>query len=459
MKKFWFGLIIACLASCVPLWAAVIDVFPGLNAIQNGIDQAAEGDTVLVHAGTYTDNFYGASDNFITLKTSGAVEMFNATGVFADTPEGTVIEGQWYSTGSLGSAFTTHNGAYLLARNLNISGRNSSPAFFAGSGSNVLLENCHFEGNQNDIRAYATRSGSFGLIEVRNCTFVGNHDSFEPQLIPYIGDDGRQYYELEEVDASRDQNYGGALTIDLGDGHINYVDCLFFENGALSVGSVIYNRTANVSMLRCTLVGNYSGNGSLYWGSVDDNWGSDSVTFENCLFVGNADSGQEAIHSDNLTVIGHNLAYPHNHGVSSFFVAPGDLLFCDSEAGNFHVADESYCLAENNPWNEQVGAFGAGNCAGVDVTPVQQPSNFDLLAYPNPFNPSTTISFSLPVASHVSLTVYTMQGAMLAMLADGMMPAGQNEVVFDASSLSSGNYIYKLMVDGQITAGMIMLVK
>jgi hypothetical protein len=75
---------------------------------------------------------------------------------------------------------------------------------------NVLLENCHFEGNQNDIRAYATRSGSFGLIEVRNCTFVGNHDSFEPQLIPYIGDDGRQYYELEEVDASRDQNYGGA---------------------------------------------------------------------------------------------------------------------------------------------------------------------------------------------------------------------------------------------------------
>jgi hypothetical protein len=176
--------------------------------------------------------------------------------------------------------------------------------------------------------------------------------------------------------------------------------------------------------------------------------------------VGNADSGQEAIHSDNLTVIGHNLAYPHNHGVSSFFVAPGDLLFCDSEAGNFHVADESYCLAENNPWNEQVGAFGAGNCAGVDVTPVQQPSNFDLLAYPNPFNPSTTISFS-PAGGQ-------------SCQPHGLHHAGRNACHacrwYDArwteqrsfstpQALSSGNYIYTLMVDGQITAGMIMLVK
>ncbi|MBP9802377.1 T9SS type A sorting domain-containing protein [Patescibacteria group bacterium] len=454
MKKLLLGLIIACLAICAHLEAAVITV-PAGGDIQAAIDQTTEGDTVLVSGGTYSQNFYLPSEHYIKLIGDGEVFIDNATAICSDTPEGTQIEGLEF-TGSNGAGITTHNGAHLLAQAIRISGRNSSPAMFCSSGGNVVIENCEFSGNQNDIRAYATRSGSFGLIEVRNCTFVGNHDSFEPQLIPYIGEDGLLAYELEEVDASRDQNYGGALKIELGDGQVNYEDCFFFENGALSLGSVIYNRTANVAARHCSFIGNYSGNGSIYWGSVDDNWGSDYALFENCLFVGNAAPGQEVIHSDNLTV-DNNAAWPHNHGLSSAVVV--DPLFCDPDGGDFRLGDESYCLPENNPSGERIGAFSAGNCAGVDVTPVQQPSNFDLLAYPNPFNPSTTISFSLPAASHVNLTVYNMAGSLVATLADGMMPAGKQEVGFDASSMSSGMYIYTLMANGQVTTGKVLLVK
>ena len=64
--------------------------------------------------------------------------------------------------------------------------------------------------------------------------------------------------------------------------------------------------------------------------------------------------------------------------------------------------------------------------------------------YPNPFNPSTTIRFSLPTTSDVTLSVYDMLGRKVATLINGPMSAGEQRVNFDASSLSSGIYLYEL---------------
>ncbi|RKX21698.1 MAG: hypothetical protein DRP35_03670, partial [Candidatus Zixiibacteriota bacterium] len=64
--------------------------------------------------------------------------------------------------------------------------------------------------------------------------------------------------------------------------------------------------------------------------------------------------------------------------------------------------------------------------------------------YPNPFNPATGISFSLPKASHVTLTVYNIMGQKVAELANGEMPAGNHAVEWDASAMSSGVYLYRL---------------
>jgi hypothetical protein len=64
--------------------------------------------------------------------------------------------------------------------------------------------------------------------------------------------------------------------------------------------------------------------------------------------------------------------------------------------------------------------------------------------YPNPFNPATTISFSLPAASFVSLKIYDLMGREVSEILSEELPAGHHEKVWDASGLSSGIYFYRL---------------
>lgn len=70
--------------------------------------------------------------------------------------------------------------------------------------------------------------------------------------------------------------------------------------------------------------------------------------------------------------------------------------------------------------------------------------------YPNPFNPSTTIQYSLPVASRVTLKIFDVLGREIATLVDGMESAGNKSVRWDADKLTSGIYFYKLEA-GQFT--------
>jgi uncharacterized lipoprotein YddW (UPF0748 family) len=69
--------------------------------------------------------------------------------------------------------------------------------------------------------------------------------------------------------------------------------------------------------------------------------------------------------------------------------------------------------------------------------------------YPNPFNPSTVLRWQLAVGSQTRLVVYDIMGREIAVLAQGVYPAGRHEVVFDASGLASGVYIYTLETGGQ----------
>ena len=64
--------------------------------------------------------------------------------------------------------------------------------------------------------------------------------------------------------------------------------------------------------------------------------------------------------------------------------------------------------------------------------------------FPNPFNPTTTISFRMPEHAHAQLVVYDLLGREVATLVDESLQAGTHNVQFDARNLASGVYIYRL---------------
>ena len=71
--------------------------------------------------------------------------------------------------------------------------------------------------------------------------------------------------------------------------------------------------------------------------------------------------------------------------------------------------------------------------------------SFELKAnYPNPFNPTTTIEYSIGMAGQTRLMVYDIMGREIAMLVNEYRPMGTHKIVWNASSMPSGIYFYRL---------------
>ena len=79
--------------------------------------------------------------------------------------------------------------------------------------------------------------------------------------------------------------------------------------------------------------------------------------------------------------------------------------------------------------------------------------------YPNPFNPSTIINYSLPVSSHVTLKIYDVLGKEVRILVNKVKAAGSYAVKFDANSLPSGVYFYKLQTESYTETKRMVLIK
>jgi pectate lyase len=98
------------------------------------------------------------------------------------------------------------------------------------------------------------------------------------------------------------------------------------------------------------------------------------------------------------------------------------------------------------------------------TTEVEEQNNLPIQSsldhnYPNPFNPTTTIRYSLPAQDMVSLAVYDLLGRKVAELVDGYQAAGVHEAVFEASNLPSGMYIYRLQTSLQRESRKMMVVR
>lgn len=131
-----------------------------------------------------------------------------------------------------------------------------------------------------------------------------------------------------------------------------------------------------------------------------------------------------------------------------------------TEPKNYTYTDEGLSQGTYTYRLKQVdfnGSFEYTNEIEVDI---DAPAVFALEQnFPNPFNPTTSIKYSIPADQRVKLNVYNLLGENVMTLVNGTQKAGQHEVRFDASNLASGIYFYKLEAGSHSSIKKMMLMK
>ncbi|MEX1161216.1 MAG: T9SS type A sorting domain-containing protein [Balneolaceae bacterium] len=156
--------------------------------------------------------------------------------------------------------------------------------------------------------------------------------------------------------------------------------------------------------------------------------------------------------------------------VTSFYSSPGATqpdMPTDGEPFDFGYANtfDSYTAGTNG---QQLGSliWHGGMTVGIDdEIAVNSPESFELHGnYPNPFNPTTNVSFNLPQAAQVSVDVFSVIGQKVLSVPAQQMTSGANQhIMIDASALTSGMYIYRVTAktanNTMINTGRMTLIK
>ena len=295
------------------------------------------------------------------------------------------------------------------------------------------LENCTFTNNQPpsgySLVGVAVNEADYGSGSFTNCRFAGND---AVSLVHFSR--GTEYHVVTGCEFAF--NPGSCLWFESGfSGQpiATISGCTFVANGAEGGADIVQEESqGGVSVERCIF--------SLRQGGdvVQPALGDYELTFTDCDLYGNVGGDWVGVLADQYGV-GCNMSE--------------NPQFCDWAGGDFSLYDTSPCLPANNTCAVQMGAEGQG-CEGVTAVD-DTPSPAALLtAHPNPFNPKTRLSFSLPAAADVRLAVYALDGRRVATVLDGQrLAAGPHALDWEARDasghpLASGVYLLALEAGG-----------
>jgi hypothetical protein len=149
-------------------------------------------------------------------------------------------------------------------------------------------------------------------------------------------------------------------------------------------------------------------------------------------------------------------------------IAPPGLSAVNSMTAPDNIrVEEGNVTIDNQLVNFTIPKYGAvivtvsqDPTVGVDSHDPGETRDYRLYAnYPNPFNPTTVISYQLPVTSNVSLEVYNLLGQEVAILFEGVRQAGNYQATFDGSRLASGIYLCRMKANHFVETKKLVLLK
>ncbi len=355
-SRFLFvALALACLSGVAlsETYYVDVDAPSPQNTIQWGLDSASHGDTVLVGPGVYT----GAGNRDLVL-TGTDVHL-----LAEESWETTVIDCEgsgrgirvWWAVRPVIDGFTVRNGS-------------SCPGAGAWieSGGEQAISNCRFEHNET-ITGGANYGGALylhacgGTPSIRNCSFAFNtSDTWGAGLLVR----GNCSPVVEDCFVTSNDGYGGVAAI--WSATPSFVNCVITRN----TGGGVFLVDACASFSNCSITWN-RGNGV---GSDPGTTGTPLCSMSNTVVAFNEGFGFECLWpllesaeyccfynevADTLTLGGCL------DGAVSDCVFTTDPLFCGMYGSS--LCEDSFCLPDNNPWSEHIGAEpqGCGPCGST----------------------------------------------------------------------------------------------
>ena len=410
--------IVVAMAWSMPAQAAIIHVPGDQPGIAAALAVAQAGDQVLIAPGVYSE---------LHLEVPAGVHVAGAGASAADV----VIDAQATPAMRL-------LGGDSIVEMLHFSGDPEVTAFHAGGGIAALGGTP----TVRDVIIEGFRTSLGGGIFARDCELAVQDCIIQDCEAQLIG--GGIYAVSADVIVT-----GSAL----------------YANSAGHLGGAWYGAMGSLSFEQCTIVDNAAPVGGE--GGAFNGLGASVI---NCIMMGNAaaDAGAEQVVAGDLAGRALNACslrwqpgWPGYLADQLADASAGNLeadpLFCHAPGGlEFYLGLSVDSPALGAPGCGLIGAFGHG-CGAVGVLDDEQeqvPVAVTRLhgAYPNPFNPQTSIRYELGRAGPVKVAVYALDGRRVATLVDERQSAGAHEIAWsgrdDAGrSVASGVYMCRLVTD------------
>ena len=431
------------------------------TTIQEGLDYAVPGDTVLVMPGTYwgagnTDLHFDGKE--VTLVSAGGLsatiidcEGVSRAFVLMDG-EGplTVIEG-----------FTIANGATQ-----GISWPEDSGGGILLVGTSPTIRNVVFENNWAEYVGGAIACIDGACPEITDCSLIGN--------MANDGAGGMACANVSSPSLSRVKfldnwcgGYGGGLWCDQSS-DATLAFCTFADNSASNDGgAMLFSQNTTALVSDCTLVENSSGGA----GGIACYDSSPGVT--NTIIAFSTDGSAVACYGVAEPSFTTSCVYGNSSGDSLCGIHEGqgniydDPLLCDESEGAYYLEECSPCVGAG-VGSEDIGAWGVG-CPCGETTGVEGdrgPSELALCpARPSPFGDATTLALDVPAAAgRITLAVYSVGGRLVRTLADGEVQPGRRRFVWNGTDdtghlVSAGVYFARCISEEGTETRKIVLVR
>jgi len=429
-----------------------IDVPIDYETIQEAIDAAEDGDTVLVHPGTYVENIDFIGKDIVV----GSLFLTTENAAYVDS---TIIDGN-----ANGTVVTFANEETEAAELIGFTVQHGMTDGNGGGihifSSSPIISNCVIFANSADHKGG-------GVIVSQECNPIINEC-----LIWF----------------NESSDNGGGITVER-EAKPVFINCTIMRNHTNGDGgSVACLESAEPIMINCTVTQNtfMEGSGAIFLSASDmillnsivwynDGFlmsptilfDPDSAACSITIAFSDIDGGEEEIQTSNNGEVNWL-----NGNIDE------DPLFADDVNRDFNLSEGSPCIDAGIAffvWEQDtlvnltpddyignapdMGAFES-EFTDVEDGHVELPDEFRLHpAFPNPFNSATELRFDLPIASRVTLKIYDLIGREALILTDNAFVAGRYRLTWNASEMPSGIYLARFEASGYKQTAKLVLVR